>query len=401
LAEPGTALERGPDRLASLCRIILVFRLASLLLTLAYFIFHRPHSVPLLLTALALALPASYIPLRHWDRVGPVIMRHPALLGVDLLLAQVILLLTGVEGPFFLYTLSSALLGGVIYGWRGAVAFSTLLLAGYYGVVALHESLGLQTVTFQSVAGQPALYLFAAAGGAAVRRRLETEAAAEASLANERVRLRVAREMHDSLGKTLHGMALSAAAVARLVPEDPERAAARANELADGARAAADEARELIRDLRADRLAQPLHEAVRAFVQEWSETAGVDAEVEVEPVPVRSPEARYEVFSVLREALENVRRHAAAETVTVALRRDGDGAALTVCDDGCGASRGVLERASRDGHFGLVGMHERAERLGGRLEIAGVPGKGTTIRALLPPDPQILDPIGVPERELV
>jgi signal transduction histidine kinase len=211
----------------------------------------------------------------------------------------------------------------------------------------------------------------------------------------------VAREMHDSLGKTLHGMALSAAAVARLVPEDPERAATRANELAEGARSAADEARELIRDLRADRLAQPLHEAVRAFVQEWSETAGVDAEVEVEPVPVRSPEARYEVFSVLREALENVRRHAAAKTVTVALRRDGDGAALTVCDDGCGASRGVLEGASRDGHFGLVGMHERAERLGGRLEIAGAPGEGTTIRALLPADPQVLDPIALPERELV
>lgn len=387
--------ERSGARLGSLCRIILVFRLGSLLLTLVYF-FGAASEVPLLLAAVLLALPASYVPLRRWDRLWPQIQRHPSLLGLDLLFAQAILLLTGVEGPFFLYTLSSALLGGVIYGSRGAVAFSVLLVAGYYGVYGLYDSLGEVAETFQVVAGQPALYVFAAGAGAAVRRVLENEAGTESALAAERVRIGVAREMHDSLGKTLHGMALSAEAVSRLAQKDPERAAVRAGELAVAARTAAEEARDLIRDLRADRLSQPLERAVEEFVGEWAGSTDIEVSTHVEAVPIRSPEARYELFSVLREALENVRRHAGAARIVVTLRPAGDEAELEVADDGDGFEPGEPERARGDGHFGLVGMRERAERLGGSLEVTSEPGAGTTIRAIVPRDPEVLDPTQAP-----
>lgn len=386
-----SAADRSGARLASLCRIILVFRLASLLLTLLYFL-GGAVEVPLLTAAVLLALPASYFPLRRWESLWPLIQRHPTLLMLDLLLAQAILLLTGVEGPFFLYTLSSALLGGVIYGTRGAIVFSILLLAGYYGAFALHASLGEVAETFQVIAGQPALYVFAAVAGASVRRLLEAEATSEAALAAERVRVGVAREMHDSLGKTLHGMALSAEAVSRLAARDPDRAQVRAGELSDSARTAALEARDLIRDLRADRLSQPLETAVEEFLADWAE--GVDLEVvsEVESVPIRSPEARYEVFSILREALENVKRHADAERVLVTLRPTTGGAELSVLDDGQGFDDREPARAKRDGHFGLVGMRERAERLGGSLEVESGLRDGTTIRVTVPPDPEILDP---------
>jgi signal transduction histidine kinase len=387
--------DRQSARLASLCRIILVFRLASLLLTLVYF-FGPASEVPVLLGALVLALPASYIPLRRWDELAPRIQRHPSLLAVDVLFAQAILLLTGVEGPFFLYTLSSALLGGVIYGWRGAAVFSLLLLAGYYGAYALQVSIDEVAETFQTVAGQPALYLFAAAAGAAVRGLLEEEAEAEAALAAGRVRIGVAREMHDSLGKTLHGMALSAEAVARLAPRDPERAGVRAGELASAARTAADEARELIRDLRADRLSQPLELAVERYVGEWSAESGTEVATDLGPVPIRSPEARYELFSILREALENADRHAGADRIRVTLRSNGTGAELEIADDGCGFQPEDAERARREGHFGMVGMRERAARLGGTLEVRSIPGTGTTIRATVPRDPEVLDPSAAP-----
>ena len=56
------------------------------------------------------------IPLRYWDRVGPSLVRHPGYLAGELVLATLILLLTGVDSPFFYYTLGSALLGDLVYG---------------------------------------------------------------------------------------------------------------------------------------------------------------------------------------------------------------------------------------------------------------------------------------------
>ena len=70
-----------------------------------------------------MAAAASFIPLRYWDTAGPALVRHPAYLAGEFVLAALILLLTPVGGPFFYFTLCTALLGGLLYGAAGAGIF--------------------------------------------------------------------------------------------------------------------------------------------------------------------------------------------------------------------------------------------------------------------------------------
>jgi signal transduction histidine kinase len=93
-----------------------------------------------------------------------------------------------------------------------------------------------------------------------------------------------------------------------------------------------------------------------------------------------APEIETAVYRVVREALMNVRRHAGATCVNVAIERDGESLRLLVTDDG-----GGFEHADSDiEHFGLLGMQERIGSLGGRLEVASAIGTGTRVEATLP-----------------
>jgi two-component system sensor histidine kinase UhpB len=93
-----------------------------------------------------------------------------------------------------------------------------------------------------------------------------------------------------------------------------------------------------------------------------------------------APEIETAVYRVVREALINVRRHADATRVSVAIARVGESLRLLVADDG-----GGFEHADSDiEHFGLLGMQERIGSLGGRLEVASVIGAGTRVEATLP-----------------
>jgi two-component system sensor histidine kinase UhpB len=93
-----------------------------------------------------------------------------------------------------------------------------------------------------------------------------------------------------------------------------------------------------------------------------------------------APEIETAVYRVVREALMNVRRHADATSVNVAIERDGESLRLLVTDDG-----GGFEHADSDiEHFGLLGMQERIGSLGGRLEVASAIGTGTRVEATLP-----------------
>jgi signal transduction histidine kinase len=205
----------------------------------------------------------------------------------------------------------------------------------------------------------------------------------ETVAAEERARL--AREMHDSLAKTLHGIALSADGLRNWVQRSPEVAAAKANDLARAAEVASAEARQLIGNLRADAGDRPLDELLRATVTGWSQDTGTHTELHLGPMALDAT-ARYELLCVLREALRNVERHAEARRVVVTLADEGDRAWLEVRDDGRGFALDVsqAEAWQRAGHYGLVGMSERAERAGGSLEIRSTPGEGSTVRMNLP-----------------
>jgi signal transduction histidine kinase len=392
-AAAATTDVRADERYGEVIRMLIVFRLLALAVTIVY-IPAEGADAPVLSVALVLAALASWLPLRYWDWLRPRLLRHPALLAADLLLTLGILALTGPATPFFYYTLSTVAIAGVAYGWVGAAYFAVLEMAGYAGVLGLRAGAGFDPDGFQELVGLPALYPLTAAAGAALRGILRSQADAESSLAAATLvaaaseeRSRVAREMHDSLAKTLHGVSLSATALARRVHRDPDAAAADAELLAGAAERAAAEARELITDLRADQLEAPLGNAVRDYVTGWSGATGIPVRVHVNNVELRSPSARYELFGILREALDNVNCHARAGSVEVTLQQRGDELAMRIADDGVGVpAGGDLLELEPPGHFGLVGMAERAERAGGRMELGPTPGGGTTVLVNLPAD---------------
>ena len=91
------------------------------------------------------------------------------------------------------------------------------------------------------------------------------------------------------------------------------------------------------------------------------------------------------LLALIREALNNVREHAEAEHAWVIVKVDADGVEASVRDDGIGFEpETALVRAARDGHLGLVGMHERVQMLGGDTTISSQPGGPTIISARLP-----------------
>ena len=223
-------------------------------------------------------------------------------------------------------------------------------------------------------------------------------------------RLRIARDLHDSVDKSLHGIALAAASLASSLtpPVSPLAAAtgtapgtvlataqdtsaaagtldSRLRELASLARYAISETRCVIYELRDDTFAAPLGELLRNLAREWSAGSGVPVSLAVPPATDAASETRREIIAILREALRNAEAHAHATRVRVSLRKAADRILLTISDNGAGfalpaGSRGLQAAA----HYGLIGMTERARKLGGTLVIRSRPGHGTRIAVQVP-----------------
>ena len=379
--------------MGGLCKLVYDLRLVAITLTILS-LSSADDAGAWLVAALLLACLASFAPLMWWSRLGPVLMRHPAYLAADALFAAFVLMVAGTDSPFFYFTLGTALLAGLLYGWRGAVVLSALLVSAAWWVYRLRRPEVSGLSAFQELVGLPALYPIFAAAAAEVRRLLEVQAATNTALgeatrlsaaAEERARL--AREMHDSVTKSLHGIALAATALAGTVARRPEQAEEGARALAAAARQAAAEARSLVVDLRADHPDEPFEAAVRRVVLAWARETGTTAEVAAEPVELGCADVRHELLCVLKEALANIALHADARRVRVGLTRREGQVVLTVADDGAGfAAPGQRDLAdlAEAGHFGLVGMQERAARVGGRLLVTSAPGQGTTVTATVP-----------------
>jgi signal transduction histidine kinase len=375
--------------LESACKLIVAIR-AGLLLVTMISLAGSDDDVQLRLTALAIVAAGltSLVPLRFWHRVGPVLVRHPAYFAAELVLSTVILVLTGTESPFFYYTLATALLGGLLYGWAGAALFSPILVAVYYWVISVRSGVDEVASTFQTDLGQPALYLLVAAAGAGARGLMDRQAAAEAQLAAqerylaaEAERSRLARDMHDSLAKTVSGIGFAALALSRQIERDPKAAAEEARRLADDARQATREAREIITGLRADErdAPLPLPIALKAEAERWAAAEGIPLDLAIEDVGELGAVAARELEWILREALRNAERHAHATRVAVRLRMLGGRAVLTIADDGEGFEvPDDLDELSRGRHFGVTGMRERAQLAGGDLMVESAPGEGYT-----------------------
>ncbi|MDR7276468.1 sensor histidine kinase [Catenuloplanes atrovinosus] len=217
----------------------------------------------------------------------------------------------------------------------------------------------------------------AAAENARLHRRL-VEQAREAGAVAERAR--VAREIHDTLAQGLAGV-LTQLDAARCAGSVPEPAGGHLDRAAGLARSTLDDARRSLHALRPAPLSGGLIAALRDTVDEWTGDTGVDADLRADPPPAGLSRAGEVVLlRALREALANAARHAGASKVVVTLTAMDDAVALDVRDDG----RGFAPDGARPGSFGLTGIRERAEAVGGRMEIESAPGAGTVLSVLLP-----------------
>ncbi|HEX5688588.1 MAG TPA: GAF domain-containing sensor histidine kinase, partial [Roseiflexaceae bacterium] len=193
-------------------------------------------------------------------------------------------------------------------------------------------------------------------------------------------RRRLARELHDSVTQSLFSMSLLAQVLPDLWEVDREEARAGLLQIRDLTRGALAEMRALLFELRpaelgARGLAPALREYASAFSQRTSIGVAVDHIGAVEiPEPVEQA-----FFRIAQEALTNIARHAGARQVRVRLEGQRP-VRLQIADDGQGYQVGDVGA----GKFGLTSMHERAAKIGARLQIESAPGKGTTIRVEWP-----------------
>jgi signal transduction histidine kinase len=222
------------------------------------------------------------------------------------------------------------------------------------------------------------IQLLAAHAAIAITNARLYERSHELSVLSERNRL--ALELHDAVSQKLFSMVLTAEAVGTLLERDTPAArekVARLRELADEALG---ELRSLIDELRPPDLDRDgLPGALRKQVKVLEELHGIEIELDVdEAMAAGDGERDRQVLRIAQEALQNALRHAGAHRIAVRLASVDGGLALEVEDDGIGFVPDDPQLRSR--RLGLTSMEQRAERLGGRLEIRSSPAAGTSVR---------------------
>ncbi|HEX4168516.1 MAG TPA: sensor histidine kinase, partial [Bryobacteraceae bacterium] len=201
-------------------------------------------------------------------------------------------------------------------------------------------------------------------------------------------RMRIARELHDTLLQSFQGLLLRFQAAHNLIPAQPEEAKnALAGALDRGAEAIA-EARNTVENLRestvvTNDLARELGSVCEGLRTSRAHPPSAAVEVEGEARELQ-PMLRDEVFRIASEGLRNAFEHAEARRIRVGITYGDRELRLQVSDDGTGINSEVFDRGGRHGHWGLSGMRERAESISGRLDVWSAPGTGTQITVRIP-----------------
>jgi NarL family two-component system sensor histidine kinase YdfH len=202
------------------------------------------------------------------------------------------------------------------------------------------------------------------------------------TLANERQRM--ARELHDTLAQGLAGLILQLEAVDTYIEQGNSSKSREIVQQAMGrARATLVDARKVIEDLRTDLVdTHSLTEIITIEVERFKKATGIPCTLDLDlPVPISEVLADH-IFRIITEALENIIRHAQARSVKLKLSLDDNLIKMKIQDTGVGFDQKA--EGTRKGHYGLLGMQERARLAGGRLTIQSEEGAGTQIQATFP-----------------
>jgi len=225
--------------------------------------------------------------------------------------------------------------------------------------------------------------LLAAGGWAIFRLRLRQIRGRFALVLEERARL--AREIHDTLAQGFVGISSQLDAVAMSLPAGANLAKQHLQLACRMARHSLTEARRSVVDLRASALeGQDLRAALEAGARQWTAGSPVEVHVDITGDERQLPEdVEQNMLRIAQEAVANVLKHAAAGKIRIRLHLEARRLCLRVEDDGRGFEQQEAF-STVGGHFGLLGMRERAERLGGALNLHSRPGDGTQVEVTVP-----------------
>ncbi|WP_337176186.1 histidine kinase [Paludisphaera sp.] len=217
--------------------------------------------------------------------------------------------------------------------------------------------------------------------------RSRMELSRRLAAAEENERRRIARELHDQMGQELTGLTLGLKLIEGSLPDGSD-ARPRVQDLLGMVDRLGRMAHEIAVDLRPTALDDlGLAAALENLAERWSRRTGIPVDILVDPEPTRRCAAEVEtaVYRIAQESLTNIARHAGASRASLILeRRDGQVVAI-IEDDGRGFD---LAAGPAAGRLGLLGMEERAQLLGGSLQVESSAGVGTTVRARIPREPQ-------------
>ena len=200
--------------------------------------------------------------------------------------------------------------------------------------------------------------------------------------AQEEERQRLSRELHDEAGQALTALKLSLELIQAELPLKIDVLRQNLAEAIALTEATKERIRLLALDLRPPALdTVGLNLTLEAFCRDFSRRTQLRIQYEGTDVQGLSDAATICLYRVLQEALTNVVKHAQASEVEVILSRDGEEVRLTVADNGRGGSRSLFETSTG---IGLLGMRERLELLGGRLDVKSEPASGLRLVATLP-----------------
>lgn len=326
-----------------------------------------------------------FSPLR-WRERGT--MTYLILIGDFLLCLLLVIFTGGLNSSFLLYSLTPIMTAALFFPEKMALA---LAATASIALSVTHLALSQLSTRFTWIMQGYnltmlivyTLFCFVAASvpyriNLNIRRRIEREAIIEE-------RRRIARELHDGVAQSLGYLNLKTKLVSDSISS--QNMVQALTELSDVRKVVQDtyeDIREAIDQLSAEIRTIPLISALVNYTREFGSNNGIRVKFDVpRAFPQLSPVAELQLLRIAQEALTNVRRHAHATEVEVKLENTGKAVEMLVKDNGQGFILADLEKFP-PGYHGLNIIRERAEGLGGSLDISTAPGEGTALMVSLP-----------------
>ncbi len=322
----------------------------------------------------------------HWRERS--LMTYLIVIGDFLLCMLLVIYTNGLNSPFLLYSLTPIMTAALLFEEKVAIslaAIATIVLSIAH--LALSQFIERFTWIMQgynlTMLIIYTLFCFVAATvpyriNLNIRRRIEREAIIEE-------RRRIAREIHDGVAQSLGYLNLKTKQVSDSVSsQNTVQALTELGDIRQIVQDTYEDIRESIDQLTTEIRNLPIIPALANYTREFGDNNGIRVKFNApRAFPPLSPVAELQLLRITQEALTNVRRHAQATDVVVKLEKTSQAVEMLIKDNGQGFTLSDLEKAP-PGYHGLNIIRERAEGLGGSLNISTAPGEGTEVRVSLP-----------------